>query len=167
MFILTLKKKKMRRKTWNFSLTISFILLILSCQKSNQSEEIIVDDAIFETDEFSEVFKDEHKTINSLDYLGIYSGVLPCAACEGIETTIELGSGNSYVKKIIYLGKEDHQVVETSGTFTWNEDGNTITLIEEIAPNQYFVGENVLFHLDIDGNRISGELAANYVLKKD
>jgi len=155
------------KKILNLCLTISCLFLILSCQKSNQSDEIIVDDSIFEAEEFSEEFNNEHKAINSLDYMGIYSGVLPCADCEGIQTTIELGSGNSYVKKIIYLGKEDQQVVETGGTFTWNDAGNTITLNEEIEPNQYFVGENILFHLDIDGNRISGDLAAKYELKKE
>lgn len=154
------------KKTLNLCLTISFIFLILSCQKSNQSNDIIVDDAMFESDELTEEFIDEHNAVNSLDYMGIYSGVLPCADCEGIETTIELGSGNSYVKKVIYLGKNDQQVVETAGTFTWNDAGNTISLSEEIAPNQYFVGENVLFHLDIEGNRISGELATKYELRK-
>lgn len=65
------------------------------------------------------------------------------------------------------MGKDNQQVVETGGTFTWNDAGNTITLNEEIAPNQYFVGENVLFHLAIDGNRISGDLAAKYELRKE
>lgn len=155
------------KKILNLSLTISCIFLILSCQKSNQSDEIIVDDAMFETDEMTEEFEDEHNALNSLDFMGIYSGVLPCADCEGIETTIELGSGNSYVKKIIYLGKDDQQIVETGGTFTWNEAGNTITLNEEEMPNQYFVGENVLFHLDMEGNRITGELAEKYELRKE
>lgn len=155
------------KKTLNLCLHISYILLILSCQKSNQADEIIIDDAIFEADEFSEEFKNEHSAINSFDFMGIYSGVLPCADCEGIQTFIELGSGNSYVKKVIYLGKDNQQVVETGGTFTWNDAGNTITLNEEIAPNQYFVGENVLFDLAIDGNRISGDLAAKYELRKE
>lgn len=154
------------KKILNFSLTISCLFLIMGCQKSNQSDEIIVDDAMFETEEFSEEFLNEHNAANSLDYMGIYSGILPCADCEGIDTTIELGSGNSYVKKIIYLGKDDQQVVESGGTFTWNDAGNIITLNEEAAPNQYFVGENVLFHLDINGNRITGELAEKYELRK-
>jgi uncharacterized lipoprotein NlpE involved in copper resistance len=135
-----------------------------SCQQKTNQEELIVDDELFESDE-SEI-SDEHNAMNSLDYLGIYKGVLPCADCEGIETIVELGSGNSYSKKITYLGKNNQEVIESSGTFTWNEAGNTITLNDEEAPNQYFVGENVLFHLDMEGNRISGDLAKNYQLIK-
>lgn len=113
-----------------------------------------------------EDFIDHHTSQNSLDYLGFYSGVLPCADCEGIEVTLELGPGDSYIKKSTYLGKDDNQVFESSGTFSWNEAGNTITLNAEEAPNQYFVGENVLFHLDMEGNRISGDLADKYKLIK-
>lgn len=154
------------KKILNLSLTIACFCLISSCQKPNQSDDIIVDDAMFETEELEDEYEGEHNAVNSLDYMGIYLGVLPCADCQGIETKIELGSGNSYVKKIIYLGKNDQQVVETGGTFTWNDAGNIITLNEEESPNQYFVGENVLFHLDIDGNRITGNLADKYELKK-
>ena len=123
------------------------------------------DDAMFEMEETDE--SDGHTALNSLDFLGIYKGILPCADCEGIETIIELGTGNSYSKKATYLGKENQNVIESSGTFTWNDAGNTITLTNEESPNQYFVGENVLFHLDLEGNRISGDLADKYQLVKE
>jgi uncharacterized lipoprotein NlpE involved in copper resistance len=150
----------------------SFILLFLagfslvfSCQKSSNQDDLIIDDEMFEDEMFEDVI-DNHTSQNSLDYHGIYKGVLPCADCEGIEVILELGPGDSYTKKTIYLGKDDNQVNESSGTFSWNEAGNTITLNEENSPNQYFVGENVLFHLDMEGNRISGDLADNYKLNK-
>jgi len=134
------------------------------CKKSETLDNLIVDDSLFESEEM--IQPDDHNASNALDFLGIYQGVLPCADCEGIETIIELGSGNSYIKKTTYLGSENQKVNETSGTFTWNEAGNTITLSNEEMPNQYFVGENVLFHLDMEGNRISGDLAEKYQLKK-
>lgn len=134
------------------------------CGKNAKQDDLIVDDAMFETEESTQT--DEHNASNSLDFFGIYKGVLPCADCEGIETSIELGSGNSYLKKITYLGKENQTVIESSGTFIWNEAGNTITLEGEEVPNQYFVGENVLFHLDLEGNRITGDLEKNYQLIK-
>ncbi|MCH6233606.1 copper resistance protein NlpE [Cognataquiflexum rubidum] len=134
------------------------------CEKNAKQDELIVDDAMFESEEPTQI--DGHNASNSLDFLGIYKGVLPCADCEGIETTIELGSGNSYLKKSTYLGKENQSVIESSGVFTWNEAGNTITLQDEEVPNQYFVGENVLFHLDLEGNRITGDLEKNYQLVK-
>jgi uncharacterized lipoprotein NlpE involved in copper resistance len=136
--------------------------ILQGCQSKTNQNELVVDDSVFEQEEVI----DDHNANNSLDYLGIYKGVLPCADCEGMETIIELGSGNSYSKKITYLGKQNQNVVEISGTFTWNDAGNTITLINEGSPNQYFVGENVLFHLDMEGNRITGDLEKNYQLIK-
>lgn len=132
--------------------------MMVACQTKKQTEEIVVADEVFEGD--------EHNALTSLDFMGTYEGILPCADCEGIQTVIELGVGNSYVKKITYLGKDNNNVIETQGTFSWNDEGNTITLDDEPSPNQYFVGENVLFHLDLDGNRITGDLADKYRLNK-
>lgn len=156
----------MKKQFLNFGLALLLALIVTACQKSKETENLVIDDEMFETGEMPEDFIDHHTAMNSLDFMGIYKGVLPCADCEGIETIIELGSGNSYVKKVIYLGKGDQKVIESGGTFTWNDDGNTITFNEEDVPNQYFVGENVLFHLDVDGNRIEGELASKYRLEK-
>jgi heat shock protein HslJ len=57
-------------------------------------------------------------------------------------------------------------VFKETGKFTWNEAGNTITLSGSAAPNQYFVGENALFHLDTDGKRIEDDLVDKYRLNK-
>lgn len=144
---------------------LSLITICFSgCQNNTKQDDLIVDDAMFETEESDLI--DEHNSSNSLDIFGTYKGIIPCADCEGIETEIELGTGNSYSKKTTYLGKENQNVMESSGTFTWNEAGNTITLTGEAIPNQYFVGENILFHLDLEGNRITGDLAEKYQLKK-
>ena len=103
---------------------------------------------------------------NSLDWAGIYAGVVPCADCEGIETNVTLNKDLSCLVKTRYLGK-GNKVYERQGTFTWNEQGNTIHL-QGIpgGPDYYLVGENVLIQLDKQGNRITGALAANYVLRK-
>ena len=107
---------------------------------------------------------DEHNAKSSLDYIGTYKGNLPCADCETIETTISLKE-NSYTKETVYKGKSK-EVFKETGNYSWNEAGNTITLLNSEAPNQYFVGENVLFHLDANGKRIEGDLASNYQLSK-
>jgi copper homeostasis protein (lipoprotein) len=107
---------------------------------------------------------DEHNAKSSLDYTGTYKGNLPCADCETIETTISLKE-NSYTKETVYKGKSS-EVFKETGNYSWNEAGNTITLLNSEAPNQYFVGENVLFHLDANGKRIEGDLANKYRLNK-
>jgi len=102
----------------------------------------------------------------SLDWNGNYKGTIPCADCQGIETSITLHKDGSYILKTKYLGKSD-AVNEKTGKFTWNNAGSTITLDGiSNAPNQYLVGENVLFQLDMSGKRITGNLAESYQLKK-
>ena len=129
-----------------------------SCKKEAEKEinEAPIDSTVVQVD--------EHNAKNSLDYIGTYKGNLPCSDCESIETTIALNQ-DTYVKETIYKGKSD-KVFKETGTYTWNAAGNTITLSGSETPNQYFVGENVLFHLDADGKRIEGDLADRYKLDK-
>ena len=105
-----------------------------------------------------------HNARISLDFEGIYVGELPTASGTGMIVTITLGR-DTYVKRTEYIGKKD--IIEEEGKFTWNEAGNTIILsgITD-APSKYFVAENKLIQLDMEGNRITGELADMYVLHK-
>ncbi len=99
---------------------------------------------------------------NALDWPGVYEGVLPCASCEGIQTTLTLLVDNSFELKSIYLGK-DESIFKVAGKFDWDSNGSKITLSDG---SKYLVGENQLFMLDTEGNRITGGLAENYILKK-
>jgi len=105
-------------------------------------------------------------SMTSADWAGIYKGVVPCADCEGIETTITLNSDRTYVLQTKYLGR-DSKVFEQKGAFTWDEAGGKIQLQDAVGgPDRYLVGENVLIQLDKEGNRITGESADKYVLRK-
>jgi hypothetical protein len=53
-----------------------------------------------------------------------------------------------------------------NGDFEWDDDGNIITLLGIDPPNQFFVAENKLIHLDADGQQIKGEMAERYTLIK-
>lgn len=108
----------------------------------------------------------QHTSQNSLDWYGSYAGVVPCADCAGIETFITLDKDLSYQLRTRYLGKDD-RIFERQGTFVWEENGNVIYLkgLSE-GPNRYHVGENLLFQLDKQGKRITGDLAENYILRK-
>ena len=103
----------------------------------------------------------------SLDWPGVYRGILPCADCEGIETEITLNADLTYVISSIYLGK-NNEAIKENGNFKWDEAGAKITLENATskATNQYLVGENMLFKLDANGNRIEGDLKEKYQLKK-
>lgn len=103
---------------------------------------------------------------NSLDWEGTYEGILPCADCEGVATSISLSQEGKFVKISRYLGKSNREYRQ-EGSFEWNPAGNTISLSGvDDTPNKYLVGENQLFHLNSEGNRVTGALADNYVLKK-
>jgi copper homeostasis protein (lipoprotein) len=103
---------------------------------------------------------------NALDWAGVYVGTVPCADCEGIRTRIELRDDGTFERSVIYLGKDDRLLTDT-GAFTWDDAGARITLgARSLTAQQYQVGENVLFHLDRDGRRITGDLAAAYRLEK-
>ena len=107
-----------------------------------------------------------HNSANSLDWQGTYKGTLPCADCPGILTELKLNNDNTYILKTKYMGK-DSIAQEETGNFSWNKEGNTITLTTaRNRSGQYLVAENKITQLDRSGNKITGVLAENYVLTK-
>lgn len=104
---------------------------------------------------------------NAVDWNGIYRGLLPCADCEGILTELELHSDLTYELSTQYQGATD-EIFKEKGVFKWDDAGRKITLITDgnQVNRQYQVGENVLFSLDGDGNRITGDLAEMFILRK-
>lgn len=107
---------------------------------------------------------DGHTSRNALDWAGTYSGVMPCASCPGIETTVTLNADGSFERRMVYIDESPAPFVET-GRFVWDDAGRNITLTGDgTATSRYQVGEHQLFHLDQDGQRIDGELSAHYML---
>ncbi|WP_284651949.1 copper resistance protein NlpE N-terminal domain-containing protein [Flavobacterium terrisoli] len=150
----------MKAKLLLFTLLLSFFI---SCQKQT-NDKATAQDSIAKVDSLNNVAA--HNAKNSLDYIGTYKGILPCADCEGLETTICINENNTYNVKTLYQGKGD-KIFEQKGSFSWNKAGNTIVLDDvKNGPNQYFVGENTLTQLTLTGEKITGNLAAQYVLAK-
>ena len=108
---------------------------------------------------------DMHNSENALDWAGTYEGTLPCADCPGIQLTLTINSDKTYSLQQEYLERDVANAEK--GTFTWNENGSIITLKNEAGREDlYQVGENEIYRLDPDGNRITGEMADLYTLKK-
>lgn len=143
-------------------LAVAVFLVLAACNNTTKKAEVPSDTvSIGDT-----TTSDWHNSANSLDYEGVYKGVIPCADCEGIEVELAINKDKTYVKRTKYLGKNG-KVFGDKGTFTWNKEGNTITLAgKDEGSNKYFVGENYLTQLDNDGNKITGDLADKYILKK-
>ena len=104
-------------------------------------------------------------TQNSVDWAGTYQGVLPCADCEGIDTELVLNDNGTFKRTMTYLGKEGEPQVD-EGSFTWTADGGTVEVTIGDETTRYFVGEGYVTQLDMEGNKITGELADKYVLQK-
>lgn len=105
---------------------------------------------------------------NALDWAGVYIGVLPCASCPGIQTVIHLNSDLTYRLEATYIDQEGASMVK-AGKFQWNEQGSAITLLgyeKGEGSNRFQVGENHLVQLDLEGNKVVGDLADHYVLSK-
>lgn len=140
------------------SLCVAFVLLLgaASCADEGKKEAA------------AETPVEMHTAQNSLDYVGAYRGVLPCADCEGIDTEVIIMANGTFLRKSVYLGKgADDAPIERPGEYEWDETGNIIILKGvSNAPNKYFVSEGKIIQLDMEGNRITGELATNYILTK-
>ncbi|MGM0375936.1 MAG: copper resistance protein NlpE, partial [Bacteroidota bacterium] len=109
---------------------------------------------------------DMHTSRLSIDWAGTYQGTTPCADCPGIETTVTLHHDETYLWLSHYQNKGNNLFVE-KGKFEWNEDGNKLTLTSRDNKERLIqVGENQLFLLDQNGERIRGELSDHYILKK-
>lgn len=143
----------------------AFLLVATSGCKPKSSKQ--AEEAEESSEQVSTSFQDEHNSRNSLDWNGVYQGTLPCADCEGIHIRLTLMDTGEFNRTRTYLGKEETGRSD-SGSFQWNEAGSEITLNPvEGEPQRYKVGENRLFHLDREGNPITGELAERYVLLKN
>lgn len=104
-----------------------------------------------------------HNSKNSVDWAGIYRGVMPCADCAGMRTELRLNGDGSYRHAVLYEGKSD-SVYSHEGTFRWDETGGIIDLSG--LERNFRVGENRLIQLDEAGQPVTGELAPRYVLHK-
>jgi heat shock protein HslJ len=122
------------------------ILVLISCNNSSTKEQ------------------DE----NVITWEGTYSNVMPCADCEGIQTTIVLNKNMTYLLITKYLNK-DMNVFSQKGTFSWDRKENKITL-EGVNPNEaptkYISKENKLIQLDIEGKPLEENLQSQYSLEK-
>ena len=102
----------------------------------------------------------------SVDWPGVYQGLLPCADCEGVETTLILRADHSYTLIERMLGEKVF-TEQASGSFTWKADGGTILLDQAgDSPALYKVGENQLWQLDSKGTVVTGPLAESFRLHK-
>lgn len=97
---------------------------------------------------------------------GIYTGILPCTDCEGIETTLEITKDLTWKMTQKYLGK-DEKNFEDKGVLHWNDEKSAFRLSKSEENPRWFLKEDrFLWALDRSGNRITSEFADQYRLEK-
>ena len=81
----------------------AIITMAIACteQPKNDQENTQAEAAIQAAPSAAAV--DEHNSRNALTWYGVYTGVIPCADCEGIETSITLMKVNTFSRKLVYL----------------------------------------------------------------
>lgn len=136
------------------------IFLLSACNNNKKEESAKMDSK----DASTEQLDSDHSAKNALDYEGTYEGILPTASGEGMKVTITL-SGNNYISEIDYMGKQD-DVIKNTGEYVWDSTGSIITLKGKEKPNEYFVGEDILIQLNIEGKKNTGALENEYILNK-
>ncbi len=138
------------------------VFIFISCHESGKSSQ----SATEQPTTADSIYATRHDSSSNSSFDGVYTGVLPCADCKGLDTEIAINKDNTYVKRTRHIGKSA-TIYGVKGTFTWNSE-HTIILLSDIkeGPNQYLTGDYTLTQLDMAGKKITGNLADQYVLKK-
>src|SRR5690554_2181081 len=95
------------------TILMASVLAVYSCNQTDQDG----------FDETNGLMVDGSDAKTALDWSGTYSGVLPCADCEGIQTELTLKEDGNYILTSEYLTGAKNGFVETKkGAFSW--EGN-------------------------------------------
>ena len=153
-----------RLSSWGIGFSIGFATFLLSCCNPKTSHE---SPPIGESPLAQKTPPASANTSSS--WVGTYEGVLPCGHCEGIEIWLTLGEGGTFELKTNYLGLNDAREEQFTGKISWwQTDSTQVQLLGMIGdmPGRYLLQENGLLHLDANSQKISGPLAARYLLKR-
>lgn len=142
---------------------------VIVAAEENVTPEVVTPEVVEQNSETA--FEQAHTAQNSLDWAGIYQGTLPCADCGGINVELTLSDNGNYLYQQTYLEtRNGDQTFDEKGSFTWNNQGQVVTLEGTTGgPDgvvRYFVGENVLFPADKDGKIIEIQSQFDYNLHK-
>lgn len=138
------------------------ILLFASCDKSVKEKELAKEENAVKELVLEPTIRLHAK--DSLNWEGVYEGVLPCTNCPGIKTIIKLKNDLTYTVGQQYVGGVEQ---DSHGVFDWDEDGIIIHLKDVNKMEFLFrVEENQIRMLNSKGHAIKGENAEAYILKK-
>jgi uncharacterized lipoprotein NlpE involved in copper resistance len=95
-----------------------------------------------------------------------YSGVIPCADCDGVETNLTLFADTTFELHSAYLGKNPKDTAGLNSTITGVFMMHSDTVHLEGVRSRYLKTDAALFQLDKTGKIMTGKKAEKYELKK-
>ena len=154
-------------KTLPLAFIVAGSIAFVSCKDGKTTENDVTAEETLDMD----MMTAEDDASHLAAWAGSYEGTLPCADCEGIETSVVLNSDGTYEKTDKYLKGTEGSQFQEMGTYTLDSNTNVITLKpanEDTTSGAFlFKFENdKIVALDREGNKVTGELADHYVLKK-
>lgn len=110
----------------------------------------------------------EPAAVAAVNPVGSYKGMLPCASCEAIDTTLVLKEDGSYELTTLFVGEADAKPETVTGKYRISDDKTLVHLDDAGFNYAYLIGENQLEMRDADGGTgdRSPELAQAYRLQK-
>ena len=96
---------------------------------------------------------------------GIYFGIIPAADCPGIAVVAIFNAQGEYKITYQYIDRST-DVLTFTGSYTYDEKTEMITLSGNNLPPYYKVNKKSLTQLDMQGNKITGNLGDLYKLRK-
>ncbi len=94
---------------------------------------------------------------------GSYQGTLPCADCPGIDYQLSLYEDHHYKELMIYRERNNNQPVVDTGL--WKMENDSVIRLSGNQGQQFMFADGKLYQLDRQGQRITGALADNYILR--
>lgn len=94
---------------------------------------------------------------------GSYQGTLPCADCPGIDYQISLFDDEHYRELTMYRDRNEGRAREDTGR--WKLENDSIITLVGRDPQRFLFEDGKLYRLDREGQRITGALADNYILR--
>jgi len=66
----------------------------------------------------------------------VFTGVLPCDDCEGIQTVLRFNENNTYNREFSYIGKSD-EIFISEGKYAWKK--NSVSLIPGNSDREFYL----------------------------
>jgi len=93
-----------------------------------------------------------------------FTGIIPCADCEGIAYRISFYANSHYESSSMYIGESNEKFIE-GGSWSVDSDSTLVLRNEEGTGKFIRVEDGNLRMLDLDGKEIEGQLAGRYILR--